>query len=189
MISGEQDARNRIIKAAIEILGEVTDVDNITVRQIAQRANVGIGLINYHFKTKDNLLSIVVGEVMAKMATSFVTPGNHSELEPVAKLKKMLKELFSFAERHEKLVQFILTRSILSDGMQTPLFLVPALREIFADRKGEIELRIISLQIILPIQVSSINPSAFHLYSGIDLSNIDQRNSYIDALIDNLIKQ
>jgi AcrR family transcriptional regulator len=70
-IMNDQDARNRIIKAAIEILDEVTDVDKITVRQVAERANVGTGLINYHFKTKNNLLSLAVGDVMAQMATKF----------------------------------------------------------------------------------------------------------------------
>ena len=183
----DQDARNRMIKAAIEILDEVTDVDKVTVRQIAERANVGVGLINYHFKTKNNLMSIAVGDVMAKMATSFITPGNYSELEPVPKLKTMLKELYNFAEKHEKLVQFILTQGILNGDMQTPLFLVPVLREIFGNRKDEVHLRIIALQILLPIQVNSINPMKFHFYSGIDLHNEEQRNSFIDTLVDNIV--
>ncbi|HYE09896.1 MAG TPA: TetR/AcrR family transcriptional regulator [Patescibacteria group bacterium] len=188
MKNSDQDARSRIIKAAIEILDEVTDVDKVTVRQVAERANVGIGLINYHFKTKDNLLSIAVGDVMGKMATGFITPGNYSDLEPVLKLKTMLKELYSFGERHEKLVQFTLTHGILNGDMQTPLFLVPVLREIFGDRKDEIHLRIIALQILLPIQVTSISPSAFNYYSGINLHNEVQRNNFIDTLIDNLVK-
>ena len=188
MKNSDQDARSRIIKAAIEILDEVTDVDKVTVRQVAERANVGIGLINYHFKTKDNLLSIAVGDVMGKMATGFITPGNYSDLEPVLKLKTMLKELNSFGERHEKLVQFTLTHGILNGDMQTPLFLVPVLREIFGDRKDEIHLRIIALQILLPIQVTSISPSAFNYYSGINLHNEVQRNNFIDTLIDNLVK-
>ncbi|SHJ28050.1 transcriptional regulator, TetR family [Geosporobacter subterraneus DSM 17957] len=189
MNQSELDARNRIIKAAIEILDEVADVDKITVRQVAERANVGVGLINYHFKTKDNLLSIAIGEVMVKMATGFSTPGHYSDMEPVLRLKKMLKELYSFAERHEKLVKFTLTHGILNGDMQTPLLLVPALREIFGNRKDEIQLRIIALQIIMPIQVTSISPSAFHYYSGIDLYNEAQRNNFIDTLIDNLVNQ
>jgi AcrR family transcriptional regulator len=183
-----QDARTRIMKAAIEILDEVTDVDKITVRQVAERANVGIGLINYHFKTKDNLLSIAVSDVMAKIATGFITADNYSDLQPIPKIKIMLKELYSFAERHEKLLQFTLTRSVLNGDMQTPLFLIPVLREIFKEQKDEIHLRIIALQILLPIQVTAICPSAFHLYSGIDLHNEVQRNNYIDTLIDNLVK-
>lgn len=185
----ELDARNRIIRAAIEILNDVTDVDKITIRQVAERANVGIGLINYHFKTKNNLLSIAVSDVMAKMATGFLSSGNHLELEPVAKLKKMLNELYSFSAQHEKLVQFTLTNNILNGDMQTPLFIVPVLREIFGNRKDEIHLRIIALQILLPIQFTSLNPLKFHFYTGIDLHNKAQRNSFIDTLVDNIVKQ
>ena len=188
MNSKDQDAKNRIIKAATEILDEVSDVDKITVRQIAERANVGIGLINYHFKTKDKLLSIAVGDIMAKIATDFITPGNYSDLEPVQKIKTMIKGLFSFAESHEKLLQFTVAHGILDGDMQAPLFLIPVLREIFGGRKDEIYLRIIALQILLPIQVTSICPSAFHFYSGIDLYNEEQRNNFVDTLIDNLVK-
>ena len=188
MIHSEENARNRIIKAAIEILDEVSDVDKITVRQIAKHANVGIGLINYHFKSKDHLLSIAVGEVMAKMAADFTATDHYAELEPVIKLKTMLKQLYSFAQKHEKLVQFLLTYGILNGDMQTPLFLTPVLREIFSNKKDEFELRIIALQIILPIQVTGISQPAFLLYSGIDLHNEEQRNNYIDLLVDNIVK-
>lgn len=83
MASHEQNTRNRIIATTIEILDEVTNVDQITVRQIAERANVGIGLVNHHFKTKDNLLIIAIDNIMAKMATSFITPGSYTDLAPV----------------------------------------------------------------------------------------------------------
>lgn len=187
MSISDQDARNRIIKAAIEMLNEVTDVDKITVRQVAERANVGIGLINYHFKSKDNLLSIAIAEIMAKIATGFSISGNYSDLQPIPKIKTMLKELYSFAERHEKLLQFTLAHGIVNGDMQTPLFLVPVLREIFGDSKDEIQLRIIALQILLPIQVTAICPSAFNFYSGVDLHNEVQRNNFIDTLVDNLV--
>lgn len=52
MTKKEQDARERIISSAIEILYEVSDIEKITVRQIAERANVGIGTINYHLIQK-----------------------------------------------------------------------------------------------------------------------------------------
>jgi AcrR family transcriptional regulator len=189
MSISDQDARNRIIKAAVGMLNEVTDVDKITVRQIAERANVGIGLINYHFKSKDNLLSIAIAEIMAKIATGFSTSGNYSDLQPIPKIKTMLKELYSFAERHEKLLQFSLAHGIVNGDMQTPLFLVPVLREIFGDSKDEIQLRIIALQILLPIQVTAICQSVFNFYSGIDLHNEVQRNNFIDTLVDNLVNQ
>ena len=188
MKSSDEEARDRIIKVATEMLSEVSDVDKITVRKIAERAGVGIGLINYHFKTKDNLLSIVVGDLMAKMAAGFVSSEDYLDLEPKEKVRRMLKSLYNFAESYEKMIRFSLTHSILNCDMTAPLFLVPLLREVFEGRKDEVELRIIALQILLPIQVTSLNTSTFRFYSGIDLRNEAQRNNFIDNLIDNLVK-
>ncbi|OEF97101.1 TetR/AcrR family transcriptional regulator [Desulfuribacillus alkaliarsenatis] len=181
------DARDRIIKAAIDILAEVDDVDKITVRQIAERANVGVGLINYHFNSKNKLLSIAVSDYMASMAVSLVTSGNDSETEPIEKLKLMLKELYNFAQQNEKIIRFTITQNLLNGEMQTPVFLIPVLKEIFAEQKDEIQLRIIALQILLPIQVTSLNPKEFYVYSGIDLHEESQRNRYIDTLVDNIV--
>lgn len=184
----DQDAKNRILTAAAEILDETGDVEKVTVRQIAERANVGTGLINYHFKSKDNLLEIAVGEKMAQMALKLANTVEGGESDPVSRLKTMIKELFDYAKGYEKLIRFSLTRSILGGERQAELFLVPLLREVFEGRKSEMELRIIAMQIILPIQAASINAASFRLYSGIDLNSETQRKSYIDTLVDNIIQ-
>ena len=189
MSPNEQDARQSIIDVTKAILEEVDDVEKITVRQVAERAGVGIGLINYHFKSKDNLLSIAIGDVMIKTIWSFTKTDDYPNLEPIAKLKAMMKELYALAGSSEKLIRFILTHEILEGNMQTPLYLVPLLREIFGNKKDEMQLRIIALQLLYPIQVTGINPDAFHLYSGIDLYNIEQRDRFIDTLVNNLINQ
>jgi len=182
----EQDARQSIIDTTKAILEEVDDVQKITVRQIAERAGVGIGLINYHFKSKDNLLSIAIGEVMSKTIWSFTKTDDYSNLEPVAKLKMMMKELYVLAGSNEKLIRFILSREVLEGNMQTPLHLIPLLKEIFGNKKDDMQLRIIALQMLHPIQVTVLNIDAFHMYSGIDLYNTEQRTRFIDMLIDNL---
>jgi len=183
----EQDARQSIIDTTKSILEEVDDVEKITVRQIAERAGVGIGLINYHFKSKDNLLSIAIGDVMSKTIWSFTKTDDYSNLEPTAKLKMMMKELYALAGSNEKLIRFILSREVLEGNMQTPLHLIPLLKEIFGNKKDDMQLRIIALQILHPIQVTGLNIDAFHMYSGIDLYNTEQRTRFIDMLIDNLI--
>ena len=66
MVAREQDVREKIIHAATELLGELSDVEKVTVRQIAERADVAIGSINYHFKSRDNLLGIAVGDIDRK---------------------------------------------------------------------------------------------------------------------------
>lgn len=84
-------------------------------------------------------------------------------------------------------MRFILSRDIMNMNMQTPLHLIPLLKEIFGNRKEDIQLRILALQILYPIQVTGLNREAFYMYSGIDVSDKDQRNHFIDSLINNLI--
>lgn len=183
----EQDARQSIIDAAKAILDEENDIDKITVRQIAERAGVGTGLINYHFKSKDNLLSIVVGDVMSKTISDFLQGNFHNDLDPVSKLKALMKELYFAAGNNKKLIRFLLTREIMEGNMQTPLYLIPLLRDIFGTSKNDMQLRIIALQILSPIQVTALNCSAFLMYSGINLTDTDQRSHFVDTLIDNLL--
>lgn len=187
MNPNEQDTRQSIIDAAKELINETAEVEKITIRQIAARAGVGIGLINYHFKSKDNLLSIAIGHNMQKTILSFTKDSAYSELDPVAKLKALLKELYSLTGDNEKLIRYMLTFDIMQGNMQTPLSLVPLLKEIYSEQKSEMQLRILALQIIYPLQVTGLNMAEFHMYSEIDLHDIEQRNRFIDMLVDNLI--
>jgi len=169
------------------LLNEADDIDKITVRHIAERAGVGTGLINYHFKSKDNLLSVAMGDIMARTISKFAKNSAYSHMEPDVKLRAMMKELCDIVGNDEKTARFLLLREITEGNMQAPLFLIPLLKEIFGEQKDDMQLRIIALQIIQPIQISGLNTAAFHMYSGIELLDIEQRNRFIDTLIDNLI--
>lgn len=48
--------REQIIKAAIEVLGEIGYV-NTTLAKIAEKANISTGLISYHFSGKEDLMN------------------------------------------------------------------------------------------------------------------------------------
>lgn len=185
-MGNENETRDRIVQATIELLNEQSDVEKITVRLVAQRAGVGVGLINYHFHSRDKLLSLAIGSVMAEMATEFGNTDKDDGKAGIERLRGMLKSLYTFAERHEKLIQFLLTHGIVNGDMDAALYLIPILREVYPQEKDEIQLRIIALQILLPIQVASINPSAFRIFTGIDLHDSKQREAYIDTLIDNI---
>ncbi|MDF2936504.1 MAG: transcriptional regulator [Paenibacillaceae bacterium] len=186
MSPNDQDTRQSLLDTAKILLDEAADIDKITVRQIAERAGVGIGLINYHFKSKDNLLRIAIGDVMSQTIFEMNDQTAYSGLEPAAKLKEVLKELYSLGGRNEKLIRFVLSHELMNGNMQAPLLLIPLLRDIFQSQKNDMQLRIIALQILYPIQITALHPSAFHLYSGIELTNPEQRNQFIDVLIDNL---
>lgn len=189
MFSADPDARQTILDTAKTLLDEATDIDKITVRQIAERAGVGIGLINYHFKSKDNLLRVAIGDIMSQTIHAMNNQDAYTGLEPSARLKEMLKELYTLGGRNEKLMRFVLAHELATGNMQAPLLLIPLLREIFRNQKNDMQLRIIALQILYPIQITALHPNAFHLYSGIQLTSPEERNRFIDVLVDNLTKQ
>lgn len=182
-----KDARRRLIEVVTEMLEADMDIEKVTVRQIAEKANVGIGLINYHFQSKDNLLIAAVGELMSSMATDFLHQDRDERLEPKEKLKIMLKDLYQLGEKHEKWIRFLLTHEVVQGDMRAALYVLPILKMHFGTSKDEMELRILALQILLPIQVASLNERNFQMYCGVDLRNEAQKNSYIDSLVDNLL--
>ncbi|MCI6007613.1 MAG: TetR/AcrR family transcriptional regulator [Ruminococcus sp.] len=47
------------------------DTKNITSRMIAEKAGVGLGLINYHFGSKENLITECVQRIIGKVVTEF----------------------------------------------------------------------------------------------------------------------
>jgi len=183
----EQALRQKILDTAKEMLAETDDLAGVTIRQIAERAGVGVGLINYHFKSKDNLFSIAIGNVMEQTIQRFMNDNACSKMGPDIRLRSLLKELCDSAGRDEKLVRFMMFREITEGNMQAPLYLIPILKEIFGEQKNDMQLRVIALQILQPLQLSALNPASFHMYSGIDISNVEQRNNLIDGLVDNLL--
>jgi len=109
MNTKEQVTKQLIIDTAKALLEQTDEVEKITIRQIAERASVGIGLINYHFKSKDNLLSIAIGDTMAKIILAFSKSDSYADLSPIEKLKAMIKELYSLSDKKAKLMPFILS--------------------------------------------------------------------------------
>lgn len=66
------DGKAAIIRATVELINENDgDVDNITVRQICRRANVGLGLVNYYFGNKERLLEICVEKIINGIVDAF----------------------------------------------------------------------------------------------------------------------
>ncbi|UUC42965.1 TetR/AcrR family transcriptional regulator [Clostridioides difficile] len=186
MKSDDKDARERIIEVTLNLLNEVDDIEEITVRKIAERANVGVGLINYHFKTKDNLLSTAIGDVMSNIIAELYDDSVYT-LRPIEDLKNLLKKLCDTELHYEKVLPFVLNQCIANGDMQAEIDIVPMLRKIFGNKKDEMSLRIIALQIILPIQISALSTESFQLYSGINIKNKYERDKFIDILIENII--
>lgn len=71
-MKGTTDIKENIIKATTELI-EHSDggIRTITARGIAEKASIGLGLINYHFGSKDNLITICVQRIISNVINRF----------------------------------------------------------------------------------------------------------------------
>lgn len=111
------DNREAIIKAATELINEKGEaMDEITVREICKRANVGLGLVNYHFGSRDALIELCVERIVNGIVDSFRSIRESTrELAPFEKLDYLGNMTLSFLFEHYAVSK----TSILTD-MKTP---------------------------------------------------------------------
>lgn len=66
------NVKNRIIEATTELIEQYNGcIKEITARMIAAKADVGLGLINYHFGSKEKLITECVQRIIGKVVTEF----------------------------------------------------------------------------------------------------------------------
>ena len=181
------EAKERILQTTMAMLNETEDVDTITMRQIAERAQVGIGLINYHFQSKDNLFNEAVGRLMGDQAARWYEPFDKDEVDPLGRLKMLLIDTANIAFRYEKLSHITVSHALLQGNMEPAQLILPLLREIFGGSKDETELRLIAFQLITTTQVIFLRAPAFRLYSGIDIYDEEQRSRSLEIIVENTI--
>ena len=66
------DSKEALMQAATALINEKGEsAEEITVREICKRANVGLGLVNYHFGNKDRLIALCVERMINGIVDSF----------------------------------------------------------------------------------------------------------------------
>ncbi|MBO5524833.1 MAG: TetR/AcrR family transcriptional regulator, partial [Roseburia sp.] len=109
--------REAIIQATIALIEEKGErLDEITVREICKRADVGLGLVNYHFGNKDNLIELCVERIINGIVERFQNIREKTEeLTPFEKLEYLGNMTLNFLFEHYAVSRI----SVLTD-MQTP---------------------------------------------------------------------
>jgi AcrR family transcriptional regulator len=91
------EVKERIIEATIALMTDGNgDVSEVNTRAIAEKAGVGVGLINYHFQTKENLIEICVERIISKVISAFTPSSSPQERKSLAPLKRSAKAVFDF---------------------------------------------------------------------------------------------
>ena len=96
------DNKETIMQAAIDLINEKGErMNDITVREICKRANVGLGLVNYHFGNKDRLIELCVERIVNGIVENFRSIREKTEgFTPFEKLDYLGNMTLTFLFEH-----------------------------------------------------------------------------------------
>jgi len=107
--------RERILAAALDLFSELS-FDGATTREIAARAGVTQGLLNYHFSSKDELWRAAVDGLYAELNHALDTRAEGLRgVDALTVAKLLIREFIYFSATHPQLHR-IITQECKHDG-------------------------------------------------------------------------
>ncbi len=165
----DENQKDALLKAAIELLEEAEQPEKVTSRQIAGRAGVNLAMINYYYGSKEALTSQAVSEILDVSAGMFQSPGNPSET-PKERLRHILIEICQIVVKYQRYTKIYVPHLLLEDEITLPQLVLPEIRDHFGAKRSETECRIIAYEMISFLQLTFYRTDAFMRYAGINLA-------------------
>ncbi|MDE7285435.1 MAG: TetR/AcrR family transcriptional regulator [Lachnospiraceae bacterium] len=188
------DNKEVIIQATIALIHEKGEkMNEITVRDICKRANVGLGLVNYHFGNKEKLIELCVERMVNGIVDHFHSIREKTEgLSPFEKLEYLGNMTLTFLFEHYAVSK----TSILTD-MNMPkeddnthrtfrayMPLVAACRqdwdEMMVERK--------TFCLIAAMQQAFLRYKVIFQTQGIDLMNPEERKIFHTQILHDILE-
>ena len=182
------NVKDKIMDITTKLIEECASIENVTIRDIASKADVGVGLINYHFQTKENLINQCVQKIIGNIISKFDALYQGLTLEPLDKLRFLAKSTCSFLAQN----QGISRTSILSDlfagnssdnTSQTMKAYLPVIREICGESKSDKELYLSTHIFITTLQSAFLRRDVLMQNAEVDFYNTQQREEFIDMVV------
>jgi len=193
--NGIPDARERIIKAVLVLIGEKGDVDP-TVREIARKANVNLASINYYFRSKDKLLSEVEKHFAAEInkITHILNDESIDAIERILNwANEMMTQLAEYPGILWMLASKVINKNNLDKSMKKFINIKNSpLKKIIIEITGNKDEELASLK---AIQIFSgiINPMIMQYGVGkgfgIDFRDRRMRERHLDVLIKSILNK
>ena len=188
------DTRSRIMEAAIEAIGREGNL-NVTIREIAERAEVNIAAINYHFSSKENLIAEVESVTMEKVQLVYNLLTDDSK-SPRERLMEWADQLMIYLIDYPGIIYMIGSRVLQSENKSAGLAdylsvsdtrLYPAVRELTGIMDDQL-LSYKALQLLSGVVYPSLIYSGTKKALGRIISSEQIRREYLELLIDSLVK-
>lgn len=183
---GNKDTRNKLIQTAKLLLMEETNLDNLTARNISTAAGTNLAMINYCFKSKDELLKIAVDEIIAEEFKPYTLEADVN-LTAKERLRGTLLQVCKAMIKFKTLTKLPIPYLLLEEDITLPLDILPFIKSHYGNRKGEAECRLIAFGLVYTMQLIFYRAEEFYRYSGLDIEQEQQMEELLDMQIDLLL--
>lgn len=184
------DLKEKIIQTTIKLIEESGENPGVvTARKIASRAGVALGLINYHFGSKDTLIDVCVQKIINTVVFKFQpqTKAGFSpeQLSDRERLTDWAQQVFDFLFDHSAIASI----SILSDlqdyklnnnSVYTQKGLAGAVK---TELKGK-DLHLLTFMLCSVMQTAFLARNSAGEILGYDFSKKTQRDEFVKKTAD-----
>lgn len=180
--------KEKIIESAIALIQNSNgNTSEITTRDIAERAKVGNGLINYHFQTKENLIDICVQHIISNVLDGF-NPNVANIKNINERIVYAASEVFEFFFENPAISRIsILSPSSNTGENSNAVKSQKSIFNILGEDIDEKYKRIFSFVLTSTMQVSFICSKYGDIMLGYKLDTPDSRKAFIKDLVDMLL--
>ena len=180
--------KEKIIEATTLLINENKgDLNLVTARKIANRAEVGLGLINYHFGSKEQLVTECVQKILTEQIKVYA-PDAVTAMSTIEEDKKRLtdwaKRIFEFIYKNRSIVGISILGDMrnnleISNSVYTQIGLEQAIRSNMDDRKKKQMI----FTLTSTMQGAFMQDNVVKSRLGFDFSKKEDRDQYIDSLV------
>ena len=186
------DIKELLIDRTIELIKESEGKpERITARAIAQRSGVALGLINYHFGSKDNLLAECCNKIINELLSSMKPGLIKSEDDGLTDRERLIlyaKQTFEYLFANRAIVKMSILSDFRSYGEDTNSALTQkgfqmAIKD---DIPGKSK-RLIAFSLASSMQTAFLAADESKKITGYDLNTKKGRGSFIEDTVNMLM--
>lgn len=188
---GENDAKERLIDVTINMICKGKKPSEITVKDITETAELGNGMVNYHFQSKDNLIRLAVKKVMNCATNKLGEKMKANDNEPpIERLTIILKEVVNFIADNSEISKIAILDDLENDQSKAHLLSSEetynkCLKDLYGDNINKLLIK--NYLIAGYINYIFLKAEKIKNETGFDFYNKEDREKAIETLVDELV--
>jgi AcrR family transcriptional regulator len=193
MSETEASAQEKIILAAIDCIEE-EGIQDVTIRSIAGKAGVNSAAINYYFRSKENLMAVVLENTAKHFVSDLLEYLNEEDQDIKQRVRNMFNYILDGAIRYPRISLANAYDTLVEKRDDTPFArhiggllqqMLETLKPIKPEAKPA-ELVFLIIRMVSAVMLPSLTPEMFKGFAGLDFQDEQTRRAYVEDIVSSM---